>query len=346
MDAALKLKLFELICFLVQPPPVSMVFENILELIIFLVRPPIAFGLSIQDRLFDGHNDAWERVDIFQSSIRHPFEFFHATGETPESFLDMVNEVRGRICTIHVTSLENMVLMTLFWIRAYPTNRFLSAIFSIPQPSVSRALNIIWRILHAAYAPLVSWPSNQQWRDKRGKCELYNAVAAIDGTSHEIEVPQDNHRFFYSGHRHMYCIHTQVIVDMDGRFCFIRSGFPGHMNDAAQYQNLPTIGPRQELEFPNSCVIVGDKIYPNRYPIVTSFTRAQIRRLPQRDRRRAVRLNQVINTVRAVVEHGLGDLKVYKIMNSVYRHELEDISELAELCAGLVNRRLDFMNDY
>lgn len=111
--------------------------------------------------------------------------------------------------------------------------------------------------------------------------ELPDAVAVIDGTVHHIYRPQtEPQALYYGGHRHYHCIHTIVITDNCNKLRFVRSGFLGHQNDAQILNFIPAIGQNQELAFPNECVILGDKIFPNRDPFVTPYTRAEINRRP------------------------------------------------------------------
>ena len=59
---------------------------------------------------------------------------------------------------------------------------------------------------------------------------------------------------------------------------------------------LPEIS--ADLSFPDQCVLLADKIYPNQYPLMTLYTTAQIRRKQGRHRR-SLKLNR-LNTARAL----------------------------------------------
>ena len=51
-----------------------------------------------------------------------------------------------------------------------------------------------------------------EWRGMQGNWEEMSiVVGAIDATSHAIYHPIDHQERFYSGHRHVHCLHTQVI---------------------------------------------------------------------------------------------------------------------------------------
>ena len=118
----------------------------------------------------------------------------------------------------------------------------------------------------------------REWRTFRGKfTKILDAVGAIDGTSHEIYRPQtEPQQLFYSGHRCYHALHTQLIVDTSGTIRHVESGFPGHLNDAQTLGLMQYIG--TDLPFPPECVLLADRIYLNRDPLMTPYTTTQIRR--------------------------------------------------------------------
>ena len=59
-----------------------------------------------------------------------------------------------------------------------------------------------------------------------------DAVGCIDGTSHLIYRPQvENEPLYYSGHRHFYCLHMQVVIENNFYPRHVESGYFGHFND-------------------------------------------------------------------------------------------------------------------
>ena len=77
-------------------------------------------------------------------------------------------------------------------------------------------------------SPHIEWPSLAEWRSLCGNWrDIPVAVGAIDATSHTIDRPIEEQEQFYSGHRHTYCVHTQVIIDNTKRLRLVRSGFMG-----------------------------------------------------------------------------------------------------------------------
>ena len=142
---------------------------------------------------------------------------------------------------------------------------------------------------------------------------------------------------FYSGHRHHHAIHSQIIVDCHGTIRFMRSGFLGHQNDAQQYRMLPDIG--ADLLFPDQCVLLADKIYPNQYPLMTPYTTAQIRCKQGRHRRRSLKLNRLIVKYRACAEHAIAEIKRYRAISSVWRHKRGLLPKVVHICAFLTSRK-------
>jgi hypothetical protein len=239
--------------------------------------------------------------------------------------------------------------MVLFWLKQYPTTSFLSALFDVSQTTVSMELNTLWRLMWTEYAPEVQWPEREEWQTMREEWpELPGAVGVIDGTSHRIYRPQPNIQMqFYSGHRHVHCLHTQIVIDNNNKIRHISSGFLGHNNDAQCFNLMENIGPNEELDFPSGdCYLLADKIYPSRAPLLKPFSVQQIARAPDDVKRRKMRkLNRKMCARRVYVEHVIGRLKNYCVISSMYtyRNSRLCLSSIVELCAGLSVRSVELM---
>jgi len=117
----------------------------------------------------------------------------------------------------------------------------------------------------------IRWLTLEEWERLRGNWPYMDvAVGAIDGTSHEIYKPKEHQEMYYSGHRKFHCLHSQVIIDNTGMIRHVESGFYGHQNDAQHYRLMTRIP--DELPFPHTCFLLGDKIYPNGFPILSPYS--------------------------------------------------------------------------
>lgn len=177
-----------------------------------------------------------------------------------------------------------------------------------------------------------------------GHDELPCVVGAIDATSHEIYIPENEpQRLYYSGHRKYHCMHTQIVIDNHKNIRLVCSGFLGHMNDAQTYQYLPSIGPDGVLPFPDDAWLLGDNIYPYRHPILTGFSRGQLRG-NRRNLEAMNGVNLLIREHRAYVEHVIFHLKCFRVIGSIYRHPRANLNRIVELCAGLAQRRIELFD--
>jgi len=112
---------------------------------------------------------------------------------------------------------------------------------------------------------------------------------------------------YYSGHRHFHCLNTHVGCDAYGTIRYIESGYAGHLNDAQQFGLMQQLG--TDLIFPEELCLLTDKIYPNRSPVLTPYTSAQITSKSLVDRRKCRKFNSLILKYGIYVEHATADIK-------------------------------------
>ena len=89
----------------------------------------------------------------------------------------------------------------------------------------------------------------------------------------------------------------------------------------------------QDLPFPQNCVLLGDKIYPNGHPVITPFTQAQIHKKPDRLQRECRKFKRTLSEYRVLVEHVIVELKCYKVIGTLWRHPMTKLKRVAEICA-------------
>jgi hypothetical protein len=96
---------------------------------------------------------------------------------------------------------------------------------------------------------------------------------AVDETSTEMYKPGiEPQEHYYSRNRHYHCIHTRVVMTNHNVLCRILV--------SCDIRSMPSslclrwIG--IDLPFPDDLYLLWDKIYPNRHPIMTPYTRQMI----------------------------------------------------------------------
>lgn len=191
--------------------------------------------------------------DVYNELMNDPRLFWQLSGETVESF-DLLHDqlqeellhagVEGSRWSRSRLSTQNRLLLSLIWIRMYPTYNELKYIFNLDSTVICREINCTLPVILAGlYDEQITWPDNGNWEEMRGSLQdpLNNVVAMIDGFSMRIQRPfaGDLQRLYYSGHRKSHVIHTQAIVDTNNDFVFSQPGFMGHLPDQATFNMIP-----------------------------------------------------------------------------------------------------------
>ena len=78
----------------------------------------------------------------------------------------------------------SQLLMTLIWLRRYPTMNHLAMHFDIPVSTVHRILHKMIPLLHAYLVPkYIKWHSMEYWRSLQGTFSFWpRVVGVVDGT--------------------------------------------------------------------------------------------------------------------------------------------------------------------
>ena len=249
----------------------------------------------------------------------------------------------------HKLDVYNQLLLVLVWLKSYPPLYILSLLFDVSEETASREVSRTLPILWHYTKNVVRWPTVQEWRAIGATLDFFpNCVGFIDGTVHEIQRPRDNtaQRTVFDGHHRYHCLATQVICDSRRNIRYIQTGFDGHMNDAGMFLDMPSIGytPNHLLQLPNECYLLADKGYANQYPLITPYKRNQMDGLPN-DQLQTMRLFNTEHAAhRVVIEHVIRRMKTYRSVGLIFRHSLNDMPMVADICAFLAQRNMNLIN--
>ena len=288
--------------------------------------------------------------DVFSDIERCEHLFWNLTGESLESFRNIVDDVapvmayytrarqpRVRNCPFRL-DVRNRILLVFIWLRMYPEVSVLSAMFMVSATTVQREIRYVLPMLWTHFREQVQWPNAEQWLQMANDWDMFpGAVAVIDGTRHEIQRPQtEPQQQFYSGHCRYHNFSTQIIMDNRGNIVYIQSGFLGHNNDSAQLRMMPRIGNGEELHLPAGLYILADKGYPCEYPILTAWRAGDV----VGGQRRHL-FNVELRRVRVGVEHCIRRVKEYGAVRQLWRHERWIFPVVNEVCAFLAQRHIN-----
>ena len=142
---------------------------------------------------------------------------------------------------------------------------------------------------------------------------LPNVVGAIDGSHISIKAPHVNHEDYFN-RKQNYSMNLQGVVDADGKFIDVSTGWPGSIHDA-RVLRLSTLYRRAEndliLNEPVRHIngvtvrplLIGDSAYPLLTWLVGPYP--QSRNLS----REHCKFNKILNKTRVIVERAYGKLK-------------------------------------
>lgn len=297
---------------------------------------------EVMDRLGTEEPEDIEK-DVLYRHFQHNSEnLFAFTGFTQDEFEKIWDHVAEEFMTSkkgrkQKISPKDILLILLNYIRRYPRIEEQCAIFSL-KPSTLE--NII-----AKYIPLMA---------KALKQDLIDAVAnqaptyhqnfpecgyIVDATVQEINKPSlsfDVAKEYYSGKHDLYCLKSQLIVNVQGLAVFIASSIKGSIHDKLVFdQCLDDFKKILALHPQSPAKILADKGYQDNHSevLVTPYkgnsatlTREQLT------------FNQKLGEVRIIVENFFGRLKSrYEIMEKRYRGSHEMYSDIFTICCALVN---------
>ena len=282
---------------------------------------------------------------MFVEFSAHQYEFFECVGEKVETFLAEYRILENQLPKFPEKVLPiDKFLMTLIWLRSYPTQAVLSLTFNVSLTDVSRTLRRTWPMLYRYFSKDIAWPSVDTWKRLRHNWPtLPGVVGVIDATSHEVQVPPFE-RKYYSGHRKYNCISTQIVIDNEKNIRCLSSGFYGHMNDAQTYSKIPSMGINKLLPLPHDSWILADGGYPCRQPLITPFRKTQLSN-DVKQRQIQELFNTEVKFYRVYVEHVIARLKHFKAIGSIFRNDRDSLELIVHLCASLAQRRVELFDD-
>ena len=289
----------------------------------------------------------------------HPVVFKHLTGLTVAVFDELAAQVAPAVESAHRERLErpdrqravgggdnfdlattDQLLLTVIWLRQYPTNETLGFLFGVSDSTASRTRTRCLPVLEQAGEDTMRMPDPGAARRKRLPGLLKDTpglAVVIDSFEQRTQRPKRRQRAYYSGKKKAHTLKTQVAVDEDsGRFADVSDSVPGRWAD------IKLLGrSRLMRRLPSGVGGIGDLGYAGIGELHASG--ACPRRKPRGKPRPPadVKYNRAFSRRRIVVEHALARLRRFRAVTDVNRHRRKGHAARVRAVAGLVNRMLD-----
>lgn len=290
-----------------------------------------------------------------------PAVFAHLTGVAVAVFDELAAEVVPLVEAAHRKTLDrpdreraigggdtfdlstaDQGLLTVIWLRQYPTNEVLGLLFGVSDSTASRARTRCLPVLERAGKDTMRMPDPGAGRRKRLPALLKGTpglAVVIDSFEQRTQRPKRSQRAYDSGKKKAHTLKSQVAVDeATGRFVDVSDSVPGRRAD------IKLLGTSRLLNrLPAGVGGIGDLGYVgigDRHPTglgASPRRKPRGKDRPPEDRR----YNRAFRRRRIVAEHAIGRLRTFRAAAHVNRHGRKGHATRVRAIAGLVNRMLD-----
>ena len=229
----------------------------------------------------------------------------------------------------HALPLTDRLLMLLMYYRTYTTHVFLGFLFGVDDSAVGRNINPLQPLL----AGIFRIPERKVELDPEDLRELF-----FDATERPIPRPTRGQKRFYSGKKRRHTVKTQVVVTRRRkstgpgakprrvRVAAVSPTFPGKTHDKKVYDRTRVVCPPGVRRTGDIGYLGTGLETPRRKPAGGSLTARQKAG------------NRRVSRRRVVVEHGIGKMKVWRIVAERYRNPRRRHTLIMKNVAGLHNR--------
>jgi hypothetical protein len=244
-------------------------------------------------------------------------------------------------------SFRAQLLLTVIWLRQYPTSPVLGFLFGISHPTVLRTIARVLPILEQAGRDTMRLPGHGE-RGRRSHRTLNDLLVAIpdltviiDSFEQRVQRPRDQEEAdrYYSGKKKQHTLKSQVAIDGEtGKVVDVSDSVCGPMSDL---KLLEASGLLDRLD--PDVGALGDLAYVGMAPLHPAGLGFTPRRKPREKPRppEDIAYNTAFAAERIAVEHTIGRLRRYQALTQQDRHHRQAHAARVRAVAGLVNRQLD-----
>jgi hypothetical protein len=238
---------------------------------------------------------------------------------------------------------RDQILLTVVWLRQYPTHEVLGYLFGVSDSTVSRVIQRVLPLLEQAGRDTMRLPDpGKKHRHTLDAllAALPEVVVIIDSFEQRVQRPKHRQAAddLYSGKKKQHTLKSQVAVDEEGRVVDVAESARGPTADLTLLKQsglldrlAPEVGALGDLGYTGI-----DHLHP-------TGLGAAPRKKPRGQPRPAEdsAYNTAFSRRRIVVEHSVGQLRRFQSLLQTDRQQRRGHTARVRAVAGLVNRRLD-----
>jgi DDE superfamily endonuclease/Helix-turn-helix of DDE superfamily endonuclease len=239
---------------------------------------------------------------------------------------------------------QEQMLLTVIWLRLYPTMEVLGFLFGVSDTTALRAVGRVLPLLEAAGRDSMRLPDPGR-KGRRSLDEVVGCVpelaVVLDSLEQRVQRPQDRAAAdrHYSGKKKAHTLKSQVaVVQHSGRLVDISPSVRGPTADSTL---LAHSGLLDRLD--PWTLLYGDKAYLKLRQLWGADLVVVPRRKPRNKPRppQDVAYNRQVARERIVVEHTIRRIRLYEAVSHPDRHHRRHHEARMWAVGGLVNRQID-----
>jgi hypothetical protein len=246
----------------------------------------------------------------------------------------------------HPTALapRDQVLLTVVWLRRYPTDVVLGYLYGVDEATVRRTRKRVLPVLEALGRATVRLPDPGKFRRATLDALLAGTpglAVIVDTFEQPVQRPKDRAEAdaYYSGKKKRHTLKSQVAVEeAEGRVADVADSVRGPTHDLTLLKASGLLG-----RLPPRVGALGDSLYQGIAAAHPAGLGASPRKKPRGKERppEDVAYNRAFARRRVTVEHTIRRLRVYESLTQADRHHRRGHTARVAAVAGLVNRQLD-----
>jgi hypothetical protein len=293
---------------------------------------------------------------------RYPQVFVSMTGLRVSEFDMLVDDVLPMYATAEVARLErpereralgaghpfelserDHILLTVVWLRVYPTHEVLGYLFGVSDSTVSRLIQRVLPVLEQAGRDTMRMPDPGKKRRRTLDSLLQDTpelVVVIDTFEQRVQRPRDKDQAdgLYSGKKKQHTLKSQVAVDEEtGQVVDIADSVVGRKADIKLLEESDLMN-----RLPEGVGGIGDSAYQGITDLHPQGLGASPRKKPRGQPRplEDVAYNRAFSRRRIIVENTIGRLRRYQSIIQTDRNHRQLHTPRVVAIAGLVNRQM------
>jgi hypothetical protein len=237
----------------------------------------------------------------------------------------------------------DQILLTVVWLRRYPTHEVLAYLFGVGEWTASRAIARVLPVLEASGRDTMRMPDPGKKRRRQLSdllAETPDLIVLIDTFEQRVQRHRDRKTAdkHYSGKKKQHTLKSQVTVNEEtGAICDIADSVVGPQSDI---KTLSESGVVERL--PAGVGAGGDLAYIGIAQLHPQDLGVTPRRKPRGKERppEDITFNRAFAKRRIVVEHTIGRMRRYEALSQTDRDHRNHHSARVRAVAGLVKRQL------